>query len=165
MTAQEEKIASLEFVVEKLDTDLKEMTKLWEAGLEECIAKDAEIENLKASLSTSQELYTERSAGLESAIEANRALHVRLAQLPTMEAYLLEVSKFHRAALLPLIELVQNIVKTAGATAEAEMQQVIANVKGFLQTIENRTKHFENDKLVQEARDKALAELKRLTVK
>jgi len=153
MTDEEQKA-----FIESVDRDYTALQEHYEAAISMSVEKDAQIEALTKRVDAAE-------AHALEATNINATLHRSLSELPALQAFLLEVTKFHREALLPLVDITQKMIATAQVTPGSEQAQVLASIKGFLQTIENRTKHYEQNKLVVEARKRAEAELMRLTVK
>jgi hypothetical protein len=140
-----------EATAKSLEENNTELQALYEATIEDIVKVKEERDKLSQQL-------VELSA-------TNTQLHKSMMTFPTTQAFVAEVSQFHREHLLTLVDLVQLILKNVTPEAGSAEAQAMARVKGYLQTVENRAKHFEMQPLVQETRQKLTDELRGMTVK
>jgi len=82
-----------------------------------------------------------------------------------LQTYVREVSQFHRQFLIPLVGVVTQILEQADKIADEDGKAKLAQVIKFVKAIEDRSKHYESQALVEKARKQAEDELKRMTVK
>lgn len=89
---------------------------------------------------------------IKSMMETNKELHRKMASMPAMQAYVREVSLFHRQVLLPLLEAVKDLQLSPEAMKAVTMLKL-------------KTKFYDENALVAEAHKRAADEEARMTVK
>lgn len=122
----------------------------------------------KHQIGTVQELaqkLAEQQAKLEAAHKHSYEVGKQMTEFGLYQTYVREVSTFHRQALLPLLAIVKQITEAIGVSATDAMKKPLEEMMTFFKKVEDRAKHFEQQALVEKARQSAQNELARMTVK
>ena len=117
------------------------------------------ITSLHAQLAASEEHVLKLTAQNANLIVERDKMSAHAVTVSLQRIYIAEVSTFHRESLLPLLSLlavVQQVITTMAKNIPAEQMTEIAKLRQLVTSVEERTKHYNSQALVEQARKNAL---------